>query len=237
MRLERGETQLASTTPTSPSSPFDELFRNRIIFLGKEVDDEIANELVAKMTVLDGQSHDPIWLYINSPGGSITAGMAIYDQMKACASPVYTACKGEAASMGQFLLSSGEPGKRFVFPHARILMHQPSGGVGGKETDVRITAELIKSMKTQMAEMTAEQTGHTVEEIYRDNEYDHWYTAAEALEYGFVDHVVSTDSEMAEIAAGREHGSTSASTAGDSAKPRSGRPRKRETAVDHKKEA
>lgn len=189
----------ASAAPTA-ASPFDELFRSRIIFLGREVDDEIANELVAKMTILDAQSHDPIWLYINSPGGSITAGMAIYDQMMACESPIHTACKGMAASMGQFLLSSGAPGKRFIFPRARVLMHQPSGGIGGKETDVRIDAELIKSMRKQMAELTASQTGRTVDEICKDNEYDHWYTAGEALEYGFVDHVVSTDREMVRLA-------------------------------------
>lgn len=192
----------AAAHAQSTSSPFDELFKNRIVFLGREVDDEVANELVAKMTILDAESHDPIWLYINSPGGSITAGMAIYDQMLACASPVYTACKGLAASMGQFLLSSGAPGKRFIFPRARVLMHQPSGGIGGRETDVRIDAELIKSMKRQMAELTASQTGKTVEQIYKDNEYDHWYTAGEALAYGFVDHVVDTDLEMARIAAG-----------------------------------
>lgn len=179
---------------------WDELYENRILFLGQEVDDAIANELSAKMIALEAKdSESPVWLYINSPGGSITAGMAIYDTMKAIKPPVYTVTRGMAASMGQFLLSSGEPGYRFLFPHARVLMHQPSGGIGGKESDVRIEAELIKSMKRQMAELTAVQTGHTVEEIYQDNEYDHWYTSGEALAYGFVDHIVSTNEEMLAI--------------------------------------
>ena len=133
-----------------------------------------------------------IWLYINSPGGSITAGMAIYDTMQLIEPDVATVGLGMCASMGQFLLSSGTKGKRFLTSHARVLMHQPSGGIGGTATDVRINAELIMDMKKTMSELTAEQTGHTVEEIYRDNEYDHWFTAQEALEYGFVDKLVTT---------------------------------------------
>ena len=137
-----------------------------------------------------------IWLYINSPGGSITAGMAIYDTMQLIEPDVATVGLGMCASMGQFLLSSGTKGKRFLTSHARVLMHQPSGGIGGTATDVRINAELIMDMKKTMSELTAEQTGHTVEEIYRDNEYDHWFTAQEALEYGFVDKLVSTHDTM-----------------------------------------
>ena len=168
--------------PQNPTdSIFNQLLKDRIIWLGSEVKDENANIICAQMLMLAAQ--DPkkdIWLYINSPGGSITAGMAIYDTMQLIEPDVATIAVGMAASMGQFLLSSGTPGKRFITSHARVLMHQPSGGVGGTATDVRINAELIMDMKKTLAELTAQQTGHTVEEIYRDNEYDHWFTAQQA---------------------------------------------------------
>lgn len=184
--------------PQNPmDSIFNQLLKDRIIWLGSEVKDENANIICAQMLMLAAQ--DPkkdIWLYINSPGGSITAGMAIYDTMQLIEPDVATIAVGMAASMGQFLLSSGTPGKRFITSHARVLMHQPSGGVGGTATDVRINAELIMDMKKTLAELTAQQTGHTVEEIYRDNEYDHWFTAQQALEYGFVDKIVTTPASM-----------------------------------------
>lgn len=184
--------------PQNPmDSIFNQLLKDRIIWLGSEVKDENANIICAQMLMLAAQ--DPkkdIWLYINSPGGSITAGMAIYDTMQLIEPDVATIAVGMAASMGQFLLSSGTPGKRFITSHARVLMHQPSGGVGGTETDVRINAELIMDMKKTLSELTAQQTGHTVEEIYRDNEYDHWFTAQQALEYGFVDKIVTTPASM-----------------------------------------
>ncbi|RDW96014.1 Clp protease [Gardnerella vaginalis] len=184
--------------PQNPTdSIFNQLLKDRIIWLGSEVKDENANIICAQMLMLAAQ--DPkkdIWLYINSPGGSITAGMAIYDTMQLIEPDVATIAVGMAASMGQFLLSSGTPGKRFITSHARVLMHQPSGGVGGTATDVRINAELIMDMKKTLAELTAQQTGHTVEEIYRDNEYDHWFTAQQALEYGFVDKIVTTPASM-----------------------------------------
>lgn len=184
--------------PQNPTdSIFNQLLKDRIIWLGSEVKDENANIICAQMLMLAAQ--DPkkdIWLYINSPGGSITAGMAIYDTMQLIEPDVATIAVGMAASMGQFLLSSGTPGKRFITSHARVLMHQPSGGVGGTATDVRINAELIMDMKETLAELTAQQTGHTVEEIYRDNEYDHWFTAQQALEYGFVDKIVTTPASM-----------------------------------------
>ena len=184
--------------PQNPTdSIFNQLLKDRIIWLGSEVKDENANSICAQMLMLAAQ--DPkkdIWLYINSPGGSITAGMAIYDTMQLIEPDVATIAVGMAASMGQFLLSSGTPGKRFITSHARVLMHQPSGGVGGTATDVRINAELIMDMKKTLAELTAQQTGHTVEEIYRDNEYDHWFTAQQALEYGFVDKIVTTPASM-----------------------------------------
>jgi ATP-dependent Clp protease protease subunit len=184
--------------PAGPNDPiFNRLLKERIIWLGSEVKDENANVICAQMLTLAAE--DPtkdIWLYINSPGGSITAGMAIYDTMQLIEPDVATVAVGMAASMGQFLLSSGTKGKRFLTSHARVLMHQPSGGIGGTATDVRINAELIMDMKKTLAELTAEQTGHTVEEIYRDNEYDHWFTAQQALEYGFVDRIVTTPSSM-----------------------------------------
>lgn len=183
--------------PAQTDSIFNRLLKDRIIWLGSEVKDENANIICAKMLMLAAQ--DPkkdIWLYINSPGGSITAGMAIYDTMQLIEPDVATIAVGMAASMGQFLLSSGTPGKRFITSHARVLMHQPSGGVGGTATDVRINAELIMDMKKTLSELTAKQTGHTVEEIYRDNEYDHWFNAQQALEYGFVDKIVTTPASM-----------------------------------------
>lgn len=187
--------QAEAASPTDPI--FNRLLKDRIIWLGSEVKDENANVICAQMLMLAAE--DPkkdIWLYINSPGGSITAGMAIYDTMQLIEPDVATIAVGMAASMGQFLLSSGTPGKRYITSHARVLMHQPSGGVGGTATDVRINAELIMDMKKTLSELTAKQTGHTVEEIYRDNEYDHWFTAKQALEYGFVDKIVTTPASM-----------------------------------------
>ena len=176
---------------------FSRLLNDRIIFLGEEVNDTTASLVVAQLLYLEAQDPEKdIQLYINSPGGSVTAGMAIYDTMQYIKCDVSTICVGMAASMGAFLLASGTKGKRFLTSHARVLMHQPSGGIGGTATDVRINAELIMDMKKTMSELTAEQTGHTVEEIYRDNEYDHWFTAQEALEYGFVDKLVSTHDTM-----------------------------------------
>ncbi len=190
--------RMEGETPMGGGDPiFSRLLKDRIIWLGSEVKDENANVICAQMLMLAAE--DPkkdIWLYINSPGGSITAGMAIYDTMQLIEPDVATVVVGMAASMGQFLLSSGTKGKRFITSHARVLMHQPSGGVGGTATDVRINAELIMDMKKTLSELTAEQTGHTVEEIYRDNEYDHWFTAQQALDYGFVDKIVTTPGSM-----------------------------------------
>ncbi|MFD6448995.1 MULTISPECIES: ATP-dependent Clp protease proteolytic subunit [unclassified Promicromonospora] len=174
-------------------SIYNRLLKERIIWLGSEVRDENANAISAQMMLLAAEDPDKdIWLYINSPGGSITAGMAIYDTMQFIKPDVATVAMGMAASMGQFLLSSGTKGKRYITPHARVLMHQPSGGIGGTATDVRIGAQLIMHMKKVLAELTAEQTGQTLETIIKDNDRDNWFTASEALEYGFVDHVVET---------------------------------------------
>lgn len=170
---------------------YQRLLRERIVWLGSEVRDENSNAICAKMLLLAAE--DPtkdIYLYINSPGGSITAGMAIYDTMQYIQPDVVTVGMGMAASMGQFLLSSGTKGKRFITPHARVLMHQPLGGLGGTASEIKIQADLILSMKKQMAEITAEQTGKSVEQIIADGDRDHWFTAPEALEYGFVDKIV-----------------------------------------------
>jgi ATP-dependent Clp protease protease subunit len=178
-------------------SIYNRLLRERIIWLGTEVRDENANAICAQMMLLAAE--DPakdIYLYINSPGGSITAGMAIYDTMQFIQPDVATVAMGMAASMGQFLLSSGAKGKRYATPHARVMMHQPSGGIGGTATDVRINAELIMHMKKTLAELTAEQTGQSLEKVLKDSDRDKWFTADQALEYGFVDHVVASASSV-----------------------------------------
>jgi ATP-dependent Clp protease protease subunit len=173
-------------------SVFERLLQERIIFLGTQVDDDIANRLCAQILLLAAE--DPtrdISLYINSPGGSVSAGMAIFDTMQFAECDVATYGMGLAASMGQFLLSAGTKGKRYALPHARIMMHQPSGGIGGSATDITIQAEQLALTKREMAELIAEHTGQTVERINTDSDRDRWFTATEALEYGFVDHVVS----------------------------------------------
>jgi len=177
---------------TLNDSVYDRLLRERIIFLGQPVDDPIANQISAQLLLLAAE--DPkrdIHLYINSPGGSVTAGMAIYDTMQLVECDVATFAMGLAASMGQFLLSSGTPGKRYALAHARILMHQPSAGIGGTASDIAIQAEQYKLTKREMAELIAKQTGQTVEQIERDSDRDRWFTAQQALEYGFVDQVLT----------------------------------------------
>ena len=173
-------------------SVYERLLRERIIFLGTQVDDDIANKLCAQILLLSAE--DPtrdLALYINSPGGSVTAGMAIFDTMQFAECDIATFGMGLAASMGQFLLSAGTKGKRYALPHARIMMHQPSAGIGGSASDIAIMAEQFKHTKREMAELIAQHTGQTVEQITADSDRDRWFTAKEALEYGFVDHVVS----------------------------------------------
>lgn len=187
---------------TSPSagmnlgdSVYERLLSERIIFLGTQVDDEIANKLCAQILLLSAE--DPtrdISLYINSPGGSVTAGMAIYDTMKYSPCDIRTYGMGLAASMGQFLLSGGTKGKRFALPHARIMMHQPSAGVGGTASDIAIQTEQFAATKREMAELIAEHTGQTFEQITKDSDRDRWFTAQQAKEYGIVDHVIDSAS-------------------------------------------
>ncbi|WP_375484484.1 ATP-dependent Clp protease proteolytic subunit [uncultured Jatrophihabitans sp.] len=177
---------------TLNDSVYDRLLRERIIFLGQQVDDQIANQICAQLLLLSAEEPErDIALYINSPGGSVTAGMAIFDTMQFVDCAVATYAMGLAASMGQFLLSAGTRGKRYALPHARILMHQPSAGIGGTAADIAIQAEQFKLTKVEMAELTAEHTGQPVEKIQEDADRDRWFTAQQALEYGFVDHVVS----------------------------------------------
>jgi ATP-dependent Clp protease protease subunit len=172
---------------------YNRLLRDRIIFLGSEVRDENANAICAQMLLLAAEDPDKdIFLYINSPGGSVTAGMAIFDTMQYVQPDVATVAMGLAASMGQFLLSAGAKGKRYALPHARVMMHQPLGGIGGTASDIKIQAELILHMKKTMAELIAQHTGQPVETIQRDSDRDRWFTAPDALAYGLVDHVVES---------------------------------------------
>jgi ATP-dependent Clp protease protease subunit len=173
-------------------SVYERLLAERIIFLGTQVDDDIANKLCAQILLLAAE--DPtkdINLYINSPGGSVTAGMAIYDTMVLAPCDVATYAMGLAASMGEFLLAAGTKGKRYALPHARIMMHQPSAGIGGSAADIAIQAEQFALTKKEMNRLNAEFTGQTLERIETDADRDRWFTAPEALEYGFVDHIIT----------------------------------------------
>ena len=181
------------------SEVFNRLLQSRIVFLGTEVNDHIANLITAQLLYLESEDENKdIWLYINSPGGSVTAGMAIYDTMQLVNPDVGTICMGLAASMGQFLLSAGAQGKRFALPHARIMMHQPSGGFQGQASDIKIQAEQMIYIKRLMAERIAEHTGQTVEQIEEDSERDRWFTAEQAKNYGIVDSVAQRRREMAD---------------------------------------
>ncbi|GAA2206371.1 ATP-dependent Clp protease proteolytic subunit [Nonomuraea monospora] len=170
---------------------YQRLLRERIIVLGQEVNDEIANRICAELLLLaaDDPERD-ITLYINSPGGSVSAGMAIYDMMEYVPNDVSTVVMGMAASMGQFLLTAGARGKRYALPHARVMMHQPSGGIGGTAADIAIQAEQMLYVKKTLAERIAFHTGQSLDQIESDSDRDRWFTAEEAKDYGFIDHVV-----------------------------------------------
>ncbi|MBV8985178.1 MAG: ATP-dependent Clp protease proteolytic subunit [Acidimicrobiia bacterium] len=176
---------------------YQRLLKERIVFLGTQVDDNVANLICAQLLLLE--SEDPerdVFLYINSPGGSVTAGMAIYDTMQYIQCDVATICMGLGASMGQFLLCAGEPGKRFSLPHARILMHQPSAQMQGVAADIAIHAEQIMYTKRVMAERIAMHTGQTVEQIELDFDRDRWFTASEAKDYGMIDQVIERSRQV-----------------------------------------
>ncbi|MBT94617.1 MAG: ATP-dependent Clp protease proteolytic subunit [Acidimicrobiaceae bacterium] len=176
---------------------YSQLLRNRIVMLWDQVDDDIAKEITAQLLYLEGEdSEKDIWLYINSPGGSVTAGMAIYDTMQLIKPDVATLSLGLAASMGQFLLGAGAQGKRYSLKHARIMMHQPLGGIQGQASDIAIQAEQLSYIKKLMAELIAGHTGQTVEQVQADSDRDRWFTAEEAKEYGIVDHVITSRGEV-----------------------------------------
>jgi len=182
-------------------SVFNRLLKERIIFLGQQFDDEMANRICGQLLLLSAE--DPtrdIALYVNSPGGSVSSGMAIYDTMQFIPNDVATYGLGLAASMGQFILCAGARGKRYALPHTRVMMHQPSGGIGGSASDIAIQAEQMLYTKKLMQERIAFHTGQTVEQIESDSDRDRWFTADEAKEYGLVDQVLPTTSDVAATA-------------------------------------
>jgi ATP-dependent Clp protease protease subunit len=179
---------------------YQRLLKERIVFLGSEVRDENANAICAQMLLLNAEDPDKdIFLYINSPGGSVDAGMAIYDTMQYISNDVATVGMGLAASMGQFLLCAGAKGKRYALPHARIMMHQPSGGLGGSASDIKIQAEQSLYIKKILFELISKHTGQGIEQVERDADRDRWFTAEQSKEYGFIDHVIT---DVAEVASG-----------------------------------
>ncbi len=181
----------AGPDASGASEVYQRLLKERIIFLGSQIDQTTANIVCAQLILLEAEDHErDISLYINSPGGSVTDGLAIYDTMQYVRPDVSTICVGLAASMGQFLLCAGAPGKRFALPHSRILMHQPSGAMQGQAADIAIQAEQIVYLKRMMAERIAFHTGQPVERIEADSDRDRWFTAEEGREYGFIDHVI-----------------------------------------------
>ncbi|HXZ82531.1 MAG TPA: ATP-dependent Clp protease proteolytic subunit [Acidimicrobiales bacterium] len=187
-----GSAKASLNLTSDPSADvYQRLLRERIVFLGTQVDQNSANAICAQLLLLEAEDPDrDISVYINSPGGSVTDGLAIYDTMQYVRCDVSTICLGLAASMGQFLLCAGTPGKRYALPHARILMHQPTGQMQGQAADIAIQAEQIVYLKRMMAERIAFHTGQTVERIEADSDRDRWFTADEAREYGFIDAVI-----------------------------------------------
>ena len=203
---------MTQTAPERQAGSLDDqltarLLHQRIIVLGQEVDDAIANRLCAELLLLSAEDpHRDISLYINSPGGSVSAGLAIYDTMRLIPNDVSTLAMGLAASMGQFLLSAGTPGKRYALPHARVLMHQGSAGIGGTAIDIEIQAENLEHTKAVMLGLIAEHTGQPLERITKDSLRDRWFTAEEAVEYGFVDQVLADVSDVTPARAAGQFG-------------------------------
>jgi ATP-dependent Clp protease protease subunit len=178
-------------------SVFNRLLRERIIFLGSEVTDAVANRICAQLLLLSAEDPErDIHLWINSPGGSVYSGMAIYDTMQYISNDVATVGMGLAASMGQFLLCAGAKNKRFALPHARIMMHQPSGGMGGTASDIKIQAEQSLHLKALLFRLISEHTGQALEQVENDADRDRWFTADQAKEYGFIDHVVTSAAQL-----------------------------------------
>ncbi|MGC4745568.1 ATP-dependent Clp protease proteolytic subunit [Micromonospora sp. DT201] len=183
--------------PSFGDHVFERLLRERIVFLGNEVTEESANQICAQILLLAAEDADrDIFLYINSPGGSVSAGMAVYDTMRYVRNDVATLALGFAGSMGQFLLCAGTAGKRYALPHSRIMMHQPSGGMGGTAADITIQAENMLHVKRTMQELIAQHSGRTLDEIQRDWDRDRWFTAEQAREYGLIDEVLTRAEQL-----------------------------------------
>lgn len=177
---------------------YSRLLRDRIVFLTGEVNDQSASSVIGQLLFLESENPDKdIYLYINSPGGSVTAGVGIYDTMRFIRPKVNTICVGLAASMGALLLSSGEKGKRFALPHSRVMIHQPLGGMQGQATELEIVAREILRTKAELNKILADNTGKPIEEVARDTERDYWLTAEEALKYGLIDRIFTSREEMA----------------------------------------
>ncbi|MEU5960983.1 ATP-dependent Clp protease proteolytic subunit [Micromonospora parva] len=192
-----GAQMLDGGQPTFGDHVFERLLRERIVFLGTEVTEESANQICAQILLLAAEDADrDIYLYINSPGGSVSAGMAVYDTMRYVRNDVATLALGFAGSMGQFLLCAGAAGKRYALPHSRIMMHQPSGGMGGTASDITIQAENMLHVKRTMQELIAQHSGRTLDEIQRDWDRDRWFTAQQAREYGLIDHVITRAEQL-----------------------------------------
>ncbi|RBM23651.1 ATP-dependent Clp protease proteolytic subunit [Streptomyces sp. PT12] len=190
----------AMAEPTNGSlgdQVYNRLLNERIIFLGQPVDDDIANRITAQLLLLAADPDKDIWLYINSPGGSITAGMAIYDTMQYIKNDVVTIAMGLAASMGQFLLTAGAPGKRYALPNAEVLIHQPSAGLAGSASDIKIHAEQLLRTKAKMAKLSAQHSGVSIEQWERDADRDRWFSAEEARDYGLLDQVITSAADVA----------------------------------------
>ena len=204
-RVEPPQLRLPAGGMTLDDSVYNRLLRERILFLGSQVDDSIANALCAQLLLLSAEDPErDISIYINSPGGSVSAGMAIYDTMQFVPNDISTVAMGLAASMGQFLLCAGAPGKRYALPHARIMMHQPSGGFGGTASDIAIQAEQMLYTKKVMQERISFHTGQTVDQIEADSDRDRWFTADEAKDYGFVDTVIAKVGDVSPAAVGKK---------------------------------
>ncbi|WP_328367656.1 ATP-dependent Clp protease proteolytic subunit [Micromonospora zamorensis] len=195
--IEYGVRMLDGPQASFGDQVFERLLRERIVFLGTEVTEESANQICAQILLLSAEdAKSDIYLYINSPGGSVSAGMAVYDTMRYVRNDVATLALGFAGSMGQFLLCAGAAGKRYALPHSRIMMHQPSGGMGGTASDITIQAENMLHVKRTMQELTAQHSGRTLDEIQRDWDRDRWFTAEQAREYGLIDQVLTRAEQL-----------------------------------------
>ncbi|MGC4809519.1 ClpP family protease [Micromonospora sp. DT228] len=195
--ISHGVRMLDGAQPSFGDQVFERLLRERIVFLGTEVTEESANQICAQILLLAAEDGDrDIFLYINSPGGSVSAGMAVYDTMRYVRNDVATLALGLAGSMGQFLLCAGAAGKRYALPHSRIMMHQPSGGMGGTASDITIQAENMLHVKRTMQELTVKHSGRTLDEIQQDWDRDRWFTAEQARDYGLIDQVITRAQQL-----------------------------------------